>query len=121
MTSNQERAAEVHEVLENMISDVFLDCPEGVAENMLAANCTRALAEHEPPLLAPELPRPDRDGRWWPQAASIGNVNVNPAGEVVLHSGNFRDMQLHLSPAKARDLAAILTAAAAHAEKENES
>lgn len=69
-------------------------------------------------LLAPDLPRPDRDGRWWPTAASIGNVNINPAGEIVLHSGNFRDMTLHLTPAKARDLANILNAAANHTTQE---
>ena len=63
------------------------------------------------------LPEPDRDGRWWPTAASIGNVNINPAGEIVLHSGNFRDMTLHLTPAKARDLANILNAAAEYAEE----
>ena len=64
------------------------------------------------------LPEPDRDGRWWPTAASIGSVTISPAGEVVLHSGRFRDMTLHLTPAKARDLANILNAAAARATQE---
>ena len=73
-------------------------------------------AAHQALALARE--RPDRDGRWWPTAASIGNVNINPAGEIVLHSGNFRDMTLHLTPAKARDLADILNAAANYAQKE---
>ena len=69
-------------------------------------------AEGEP---AP-LPEPDRDGRWWPTAASIGSVTISPAGEVVLHSGRFRDMRLYLTPEKATDLADILKAAAARAE-----
>jgi|LSQX01.1.fsa_nt_gb hypothetical protein len=69
-------------------------------------------------LLTPDLPTPDRDGRWWPTAASIGSVTISPAGEVVLHSGRFRGMTLHLTPAKAADLANILNAAAAHAEQE---
>lgn len=64
------------------------------------------------------LPKPDRDGRWWPTAASIGSVTINPAGEIVLHSGRFRDMTLYLTPAKARDLANILNAAANHATQE---
>lgn len=68
--------------------------------------------------ITPDLPRADRDGKWWPTAASIGNVTINPAGEIVLHSGNFRDMQLHLTPAKANDLADILKAAAVHATQE---
>lgn len=71
---------------------------------------------HAAGLITPELRLPDRDGRWWPTAASIGSVRVTPAGEVALHSGNFRDMNLYLTPDKARDLANILNAAADHAE-----
>lgn len=67
-------------------------------------------------LLPPDLPEPDSNGEWSPAAAIIGKVNINPAGEIVLHSGNFRDMTLHLTPSKSRDLANILNAAADHAE-----
>ena len=77
---------------------------------------SRALADAG--LLAPDLPTPDRDGKWWPTAASIGSVTISPAGEVVIHSGRFRDMRLYLTPKKATDLANILKAAAAHATQE---
>lgn len=105
MTNSIDRAAEI-------IDRLRLDSgPGGVST---AEHISQTLANTG--LLMPDLPRPDRDGRWWPTAASFGNVNINPAGEIVLHSGNFRDMTLHLTPAKARNLADILNAAADRAE-----
>lgn len=114
MTNNIDRAAEVLGKVRYERSRVATpDMIEWFARD--AYREVHALADAG--LLAPDPPSPDRDGRWWPTAASIGNVNINPAGEIVLHSGNFRDMTLHLAPAKARDLANILNAAADHAEE----
>lgn len=103
MTTNQDRAL-------RLLNDL--------AENQDGAGVFDAVtALADAGLLAPDLPHADRDGRWWPTAASIGSVRVTPAGEVALHSGNFRDMNLYLTPDKARDLADILNAAADHAEE----
>lgn len=60
----------------------------------------------------PDLPVPDRHGYWWPKAVTLGNVSRTPRGEIRIKSGNFQQFQMYLTPEKALDLAAILTAAA---------
>lgn len=60
----------------------------------------------------PELPVPDHAGYWWPKAVTLRNVSRTPRGEIRIKSGNFQQFQMYLSPEKALDLAAILTAAA---------
>lgn len=107
MTTNRTRAVQIINAAHiESARDLKFPNPRALAQALVDAG-----------LLTPDLPTPDRDGRWWPTAASIGNVTINPAGEIVLHSGNFRDMQLHLTPGKADDLADILKAAA-HATQE---
>lgn len=61
------------------------------------------------PILA--LPVPDREGYWWPKA-DLGNVSRTSRGEIRIQSGNLQQFQMYLTPEKALDLAAILTAAA---------
>lgn len=58
------------------------------------------------------LPVPDREGYWWPKAATLGTVSRTSRGEIRIQSGNFQQFQMYLTPEKALDLAAILTAAA---------
>ena len=98
-------------------ADVIAGCwPNGRAVRKDdARELARALDAAGP--LAPEPPAPDRDGRWWPTAASVGNVGITQAGEVAMRSGKIRDMALFMSPDKARNLGRILLAAAEHAEE----
>lgn len=70
---------------------------------------------HDWPIL--DLPVPDRDGYWWPKAATIRTVSKTPRGEIRIQSGNFQQFQMYLTPEKALDIAAILTAAADYAER----
>lgn len=108
MTSNREKATEIIEP--------WIDDRHGRPEDN-AESAVDALADAG--VLAPDLPAPNRQGRWNVTAASFGSVTTSPAGEVVLEAGNFRDMPLYLSPDKARNLARTLQAAADYAQKED--
>ena len=64
-----------------------------------------------------KLPAPDRQGKWWPLAGPIGNIDTYNH-TVVLHSARFADGVLTLDTRKARDLALILLSACREAEND---
>lgn len=70
-----------------------------------------ALADAD--LLAPDLPRADKDGWWWPDAPIVGNVHrttLHGVRSIVLQG--FGGQTAYLTPAEASDLADVLNAAA---------
>lgn len=72
-------------------------------------------ADAEPDHNTNKLPAPDRQGKWWPLAGPIGNIDTYN-DTVVLHSARFAGGVLTLDVAKARDLALILLSACREAE-----
>ena len=122
MTTNQDRAAEVIASAGAICgsdctrtpADPITDCPR-------CAWCIGAYAQAlaDAGLLAPDLPTPDRDGRWWPTASRLGNVNIR-GRRVYIHSGTLERMGISFTPDDADDLADILKAAAAAARTHQE-
>ena len=81
--------------------------------NLIAEDSTETTAE--PAYVIDKLPAPDRNGKWWPLAGPIGNIDTCN-DTIMLHSARFAGGVLTLDITKAQNLALILLSACCSAE-----
>ena len=116
--TNTERAAEV---IEDLTSEPHL-YPDGG----LPAAAAAALADATPPLLMPDLPKPDHNGRWWTKRGQshryvrTGSIYSDNDRVVVSDGEGSRHTSMCLTTEEAIDLAYALLAAADHTERNQE-
>jgi len=109
---------------EKIISDILqpaFSMHEAIARDLIAELNKHDLitADEKPDHSINKLPKPDRQGKWWPLAGPIGNIDTCN-DTVMLHSQRFNDGVLTLDVAKARNLALILLSACDEAERYGE-
>lgn len=104
---------------ENLIAEILkpaFSMHEAIAHDLITELDKRGLiTADDKPDHTDKLPAPDRNGKWWPLAGPIGNVNTYN-DTVALHSARFNGGVLTLDVRKARDLALILLSACHEAE-----
>lgn len=104
---------------EKLIADILkpaFSMHEAIARDLIAELDKHSLiTADDKPDHTDKLPAPDRNGKWWPLAGPIGNVDTYN-DTVVLHSARFAGGVLTLDVRKARDLALILLSACHKAE-----
>lgn len=111
--------AEAEKLIADILKPAF-SMHEAIAHDLIAElDKHNLIAADDKPDHTDELPAPDRNGKWWPLAGPIGNVNTYN-DTVVLHSARFADGVLTLDTRKARDLALILLSACNEAERYGE-
>lgn len=108
--------AEAEKLIANILKPAF-SMHEAIACDLIAELNKHSLiaADAEPDHIIDKLPAPDRQGKWWPLAGPIGNIDTCN-DTVMLHSQRFAGGVLTLDVAKARDLALILLSACHEAE-----
>lgn len=108
--------AEAEKLIANILKPAF-SMHEAVAYDLIAELDKHGFitADEKPGRIIDKLPAPDRQGKWWPLAGPIGNVDTYN-DTVVLHSARFTGGVLTLDVRKARDLALILLSACNKAE-----
>lgn len=104
---------------EKLIADILkpaFSMHEAIACDLIAELDKRGLiTADDKPDHTDKLPAPDRNGKWWPLAGPIGNVDAYN-DTVALHSARFAGGVLTLDIHKARNLALILLSACHKAE-----
>lgn len=109
---------------ETLIADILqpaFSMHEAIAYDLIAELNDHGLitADEKPDHSINKLPAPDRQGKWWPLAGPIGNIDTCN-DTVMLHSQRFAGGVLTLDVHKARDLALILLSACHEAENHKE-
>ena len=121
--TNQNNIAQAEKILSNLLKDAF-SMHEAIARDLIAElNKHDLIAEDSadegnaknPAYVIDKLPAPDRNGKWWPLAGPIGNIDTCN-DTVMLHSARFAGGVLTLDIAKAQNLALILLSACCSAE-----
>ena len=119
--TNQNNVAQAEKILSNLLKDAF-SMHEAIARDLIAElNKHDLIAEDstetttEPAYVIDKLPAPDRQGKWWPLAGPIGNIDTCN-DTIMLHSARFAGGVLTLNIAKAQNLALILLSACCSAE-----
>lgn len=121
--TNQNNVAQAEKILSNLLKDAF-SMHEAIARDLIAElNKHDLIAEdspdegsaENPAYVIDKLPAPDRNGKWWPLAGPIGNIDTCN-DTVMLHSARFAGGVLTLDITKAQNLALILLSACCSAE-----
>ena len=121
--TNQKNTAQAEKLIANLLKDAF-SMHEAIARDLIAElNKHDLIAEdsadesnaENPAYVIDKLPAPDRQGKWWPLAGPIGNIDTCN-DTVMLHSARFAGGVLTLDIAKAQNLALILLSACCSAE-----
>lgn len=119
--TNQNNVAQAEKILSNLLKDAF-SMHEAIARDLIAElNKHDLIAEDstettaEPAYVIDKLPAPDRNGKWWPLAGPIGNIDTCN-DTIMLHSARFAGGVLTLDITKAQNLALILLSACCSAE-----
>ena len=119
--TNQKNTAQAEKLIAEILKPAF-SMHEAIARDLIAElNKHDLIAEDstettaEPAYVIDKLPAPDRNGKWWPLAGPIGNIDTCN-DTVMLHSARFAGGVLTLDIAKAQNLALILLSACCSAE-----
>lgn len=116
--ANQKNTAQAEKLIANLLKGAF-SMHEAIARDLIAElNKHDLIAEdnaENPAYVIDKLPAPDRQGKWWPLAGPIGNIDTCN-DTVLLHSARFAGGVLTLDIAKAHNLALILFSACCSAE-----
>lgn len=119
--TNQNNVAQAEKLIAEILKPAF-SMHEAIARDLIAElNKHDLIAEDstettaEPAYVIDKLPAPDRNGKWWPLAGPIGNIDTCN-DTVMLHSARFAGGVLTLDIAKAQNLALILLSACCSAE-----
>lgn len=119
--TNQKNTAQAEKLIAEILKPAF-SMHEAIARDLIAElNEHGLIAEDstettaEPAYVIDKLPAPDRNGKWWPLAGPIGNIDTCN-DTVMLHSARFAGGVLTLDIAKAQNLALILLSACCSAE-----
>lgn len=121
--TNQNNTAQAEKILSDLLKDAF-SMHKAIARDLIAElNKHDLIAEDntdstdtpEPAYTIDKLPAPDRNGKWWPLAGPIGNIDTCN-DTVLLHSARFAGGVLTLDITKAHNLALILLSACCSAE-----
>ena len=119
--TNQNNVAQAEKLIAEILKPAF-SMHEAIARDLIAElNEHDLIAEDstettaQPAYVIDKLPAPDRQGKWWPLAGPIGNIDTCN-DTVLLHSARFAGGVLTLDIAKAQNLALILLSACCSAE-----
>ena len=119
--TNQNNVAQAEKLIAEILKPAF-SMHEAIARDLIAElNKHDLIAEDstettaEPAYVIDKLPAPDRNGKWWPLAGPIGNIDTCN-DTVLLHSARFAGGVLTLDITKAQNLALILLSACCSAE-----
>lgn len=119
--TNQKNTAQAEKLIAEILKPAF-SMHEAIARDLIAElNEHGLIAEDstettaEPAYIIDKLPAPDRNGKWWPLAGPIGNIDTCN-DTVLLHSARFAGGVLTLDITKAQNLALILLSACCSAE-----
>lgn len=119
--TNQKNTAQAEKLIAEILKPAF-SMHEAIARDLIAElNKHNLIAEDstettaEPAYVIDKLPAPDRNGKWWPLAGPIGNIDTCN-DTVLLHSARFAGGVLTLDITKAQNLALILLSACCSAE-----
>lgn len=119
--TNQKNTAQAEKLIAEILKPAF-SMHEAIARDLIAElNKHDLIAEDstettaEPAYVIDKLPAPDRNGKWWPLAGPIGNIDTCN-DTVMLHSARFAGGVLTLDITKAQNLALILLSACCSAE-----
>ena len=119
--TNQKNTAQAEKLIAEILKPAF-SMHEAIARDLIAElNEHDLIAEDstkttaEPAYVIDKLPAPDRNGKWWPLAGPIGNIDTCN-DTVLLHSARFAGGVLTLDITKAQNLALILLSACCSAE-----
>ena len=119
--TNQKNTAQAEKLIAEILKPAF-SMHEAIARDLIAElNEHGLIAEDstettaEPAYVIDKLPAPDRNGKWWPLAGPIGNIDTCN-DTVLLHSARFAGGVLTLDITKAQNLALILLSACCSAE-----
>lgn len=119
--TNQKNTAQAEKLIAEILKPAF-SMHEAIARDLIAElnkhdliakDSTETTAE--PAYVIDKLPAPDRQGKWWPLAGPIGNIDTCN-DTVLLHSARFAGGVLTLDITKAQNLALILLSACCSAE-----
>lgn len=125
--TNQKNTAQAEKLIAEILKPAF-SMHEAIARDLIAelnkhnliaedsaepAESTKTTAE--PAYVIDKLPAPDRNGKWWPLAGPIGNIDTCN-DTVMLHSARFAGGVLTLDITKAQNLALILLSACCSAQ-----
>ena len=119
--TNQKNTAQAEKLIAEILKPAF-SMHEAIARDLIAElNEHGLIAEDstettaEPAYVIDKLPAPDRNGKWWPLAGPIGNIDTCN-DTIMLHSARFAGGVLTLDITKAQNLALILLSACCSAE-----
>lgn len=117
--TNQNNVAQAEKIIADILQPAF-SMHKAIARDLIAElNKHDLIAKDndktEPAYVIDKLPAPDRQGKWWPLAGPIGNIDTCN-DTVLLHSARFAGGVLTLDIAKAHNLALILFSACCSAE-----
>lgn len=117
--TNQNNVAQAEKIIADILQPAF-SMHKAIARDLIAElNKHDLIAKDndktEPAYVIDKLPAPDRQGKWWPLAGPIGNIDTCN-DTVLLHSARFAGGVLTLDIAKAQNLALILLSACCSAE-----
>ena len=119
--TNQKNTAQAEKLIAEILKPAF-SMHEAIAHDLIAElnkhdliakDSTETTAE--PAYVIDKLPAPDRNGKWWPLAGPIGNIDTCN-DTIMLHSARFAGGVLTLDITKAQNLALILLSACCSAE-----
>lgn len=124
--TNQNNVAQAEKLIAEILKPAF-SMHEAIARDLIAelnkhdliaedsTETTESTDNTEPAYVIDKLPAPDRNGKWWPLAGPIGNIDTCN-DTVMLHSARFAGGVLTLDITKAQNLALILLSACCSAE-----
>lgn len=117
--TNQNNVAQAEKIIADILQPAF-SMHKAIARDLIAElNKHDLIAKDndktEPAYVIDKLPAPDRQGKWWPLAGPIGNIDTCN-DTIMLHSARFAGGVLTLDIAKAQNLAFILLSACCSAE-----
>lgn len=118
--TNQKNTAQAEKLIAEILKPAF-SMHEAIARDLIAElNKHDLIAEDntdntEPAYVIDKLPAPDRNGKWWPLAGPIGNIDTCN-DTIMLHSARFAGGVLTLDITKAQNLALILLSACCSAQ-----
>ena len=119
--TKQKNTAEAEKLIANLLKGAF-SMHEAIARDLIAELNEHGLITEdnaettaEPAYVIDKLPAPDRNGKWWPLAGPIGNIDTCN-DTIMLHSARFAGGVLTLDITKAQNLALILLSACCSAK-----
>ena len=116
--TNQKNTAQAEKLIAEILKPAF-SMHEAIARDLIAELNKHDLiakdSAENPAYVIDKLPAPDRNGKWWPLAGPIGNIDTCN-DTIMLHSARFAGGVLTLDITKAQNLALILLSACCSAE-----